>query len=135
MWKRRRTDELESVNILELKPCRLADWISSGEKIVLIRPKPKGGGLRTQIDKMLYLMSARRIRLDDLGSFSWLCLDGKLTVGEVANQLREKFGDAAEPAEERLGHLVRVLRREGLVGFRDWDDDAILKKTGEELSE
>ncbi len=133
MWKRRRTDELESVNILELTPCRLADWRSAGERIVVIRPKPVGAGLRAQIDKVLYMMSARRIRLDAHGSFSWLCLDGEHTVGQVAVQLREKFGAEVDPAEERLGHLVRVLRREGLVGFRGWDDESIIEKEGEAL--
>ena len=59
----------------------------------------------------------RRIRLDEAGSFAWLRLDGRSTVGEVAAEMRGQLGSAVEPAEERLGTLVRQLRGQGLVAY------------------
>ena len=133
MWRFRRPDELESVNLLEMAPVRLADWKERGDRVVVVRPRPTRSGVSGMIDRVLYLMSARRIRMDELGSYSWLCLDGELTVSQVANKLREKFGESVEPAEERLGHLVRVLRREGLVGLPGWDDEALRSNRGRAL--
>jgi len=125
VWRRRRRDDLESVNLLEVTPVRLAEWEKRAERVVVIRPRPRRRGLRSLISSLLYLLSATRIRLDAVGSFAWLRLDGEHTVGQVAEMLREKFGEDVHPAEERLGHLVRVFRREGLVAYRGWDDEAI----------
>ncbi len=125
MWRRKRTDELEAVNLLEVTPVRLAEWEEKGERVVVVRPGPTRIGLAGIIDRLLYLLSARRIRLDSVGSFAWLKLDGELTVGQVAESLREEFGAKADPAEDRLGHLVRVFRREGLVAYRGWDDEVL----------
>ena len=67
-------------------------------------------------------MSASRIRLDDMGSFSWERMDGTRTVQEIAQELRAEFGDEVEPAEERLAPLVRFLRQEDLVRYVGWDE-------------
>ena len=39
---------------------------------------------------------------------------------------KTKFGDKVEPTEQRLGRLVRVLRREGLIAYPGWDDEVLL---------
>jgi hypothetical protein len=70
---------------------------------------------------LVYLMAAHRIRLDDIGSEVWRLLDGTRTVQHIATILRSRFGDRVEPAEERVGHLVRVLHREDLVAYPGWD--------------
>jgi hypothetical protein len=116
---------LEAVNLLEVIPIRLADWEEKAERVVVIRPQTFRRGLEGLMDRLLFLLSARRIRLDSVGSFTWLNLDGERTVGQVAELLREEFGEKVHPADERLGHLVRVFRREGLVGYRGWDDEVI----------
>jgi hypothetical protein len=66
-------------------------------------------------------MAVKSLRLDEVGSFAWQLLDGEHTVGQVAVAVREHFGDAVEPAEERVGHLVRLLRQEGLIAYPEWD--------------
>jgi hypothetical protein len=74
------------------------------------------------MDRFFHKMSANRIRLDEVGSFAWLHLDGERTVGEVAGLLLEEFGEKVAPAEERLAHLVWLLRREGFLAYPGWDD-------------
>ncbi|NIM49215.1 MAG: PqqD family peptide modification chaperone [Gemmatimonadales bacterium] len=110
------------MNLLELVPVRIAEWEEVGERVVVIRPAPESKGLRSLLDRLLYELAAKRLRLDEVGSFAWRQLDGTRTVGEVAVQLRERFGDAVEPAEQRLGKLVSVFRREGLVAYPGFDD-------------
>ncbi len=130
MWKRRRVDELETVNLLEVSPVRLAEWTERQGRVVVVRPKSLRAGLFGWIDLLLYLLSAKRIRLDAFGSFAWLQLDGERSVGEVVALLRTEFGDEVEPAEERLGHLVRVFRREGFVAYPGWDDEVLGRTAG-----
>jgi hypothetical protein len=122
MFKRRKQKELETINLLAIKPIRLAEWEERGDRVVVVRPRPTGPVPRVLFDWFLYLLAAHRLRLDPLGSASWLLLDGERSVAEVAELLRDRFNEAVEPAEERLGHLVRVFRREGLVAYPEWDD-------------
>lgn len=128
MLRRKRKDELEAVNLLEVTPVRLAEWEERSGRVVVSRPRSVKSGLAGMVDTLLFLLSARRIRLDSLGSSAWLNFDGEKSVGQVAKLLREEFGEKVEPAEERLGHLVRVFRREGLVAYPGWDDDVLNRK-------
>jgi hypothetical protein len=122
MSVRGRQDELEEVNLLDLTPVRVAEWEEVDGRVVLARPTKWRGGLKGVLDRFFYLLSARKIRLDDIGSFAWQQIDGEQTVAQIAEKLRDEFGERVEPAEGRLGHMVRVLRREGLVTYPGWDD-------------
>jgi hypothetical protein len=117
----RRPDPLQGINLLEIAPVRLASWREDGDRVVVERPPPAGRGLRRLVDQVGFLLAARRLRLDAIGSFAWKHLDGSTTVGEVAAALRDAFGEAAEPAEERLGRFVRELRRDGFLAYPGWD--------------
>jgi hypothetical protein len=112
---------LEDVNLLEIKPVRVAEWEEVGDRVVVIRPAPGGRGFKRLVNLLFFALAARRIRLDDVGSAAWRQLDGENTVAQVALKLREEFGERIEPAEERFGHQVRVFRREGLVAYPGWD--------------
>ena len=57
------------------------------------------------------------IELDDLGSFIWESMDGKLTIYELGKQVKEQFGSAAEPLYERLTQFVRMLHNNGFIVY------------------
>jgi len=122
MGRKRREEELEGVNLLGLAPFRVADWEEVDGRVVVLRPPPTFRGFRGALDRFFHRMSANRIRLDEVGSLAWLALDGDRTVAEVADLLREAFGEKVDPAEERLGHFIWMMRGEGLLGYPGWDD-------------
>ena len=123
MGRKKREEELEGVNLLELAPVRTAEWEEEEERVVVLRPFPTTHGPRGVLDRFFHRMSASRIRLDEVGSVAWRALDGERTVAEVAALLREKFGEGVDPTEERLGHLIWLMRREGLLRYPEWDDE------------
>ena len=123
MGRREREEALKQVNLLGLAPMRTADWEEVGGRVVVFRPPPRARGVRGLLDRFFHRMSARRIRLDEVGSLAWRSMDGKRTAGEVAVLLREAFGESVEPVEERLGHLIRVMRKEGLLAYPGWDGE------------
>lgn len=111
-------DPLAGVNLLDLAPRRLAGWTEAEDgRVVLERPRPPGRAPRHWPEWLRYVMASRKIRLDRAGSFAWLQMDGRRTVGEVAGLMRGELGEEIEPAEERLGRLVKLLRREDLLTY------------------
>jgi hypothetical protein len=115
-------ESLAEVNLLDLTPERVAEWEDVGERVVIIRPLPKTRGIKRAIDRLLFEMSTRRIRLDELGSAAWHLMDGRRTVAAIADVLREQFGEAVEPAEERLATLMQYFHRQLFVEFPGIDD-------------
>jgi len=121
--RRLKKKDLEKVNLLEIAPRRVAEWEEHEDHIVVIRTIPRGKGFGRLVNRLLYEMSSRRIKLDAVGSVAWLHMDGQKTVGEIADVLRDRFGEAIEPVHERLGQLVWVMRREWLIEYSGIDDE------------
>ena len=114
---------LEGVNLLGLAPRRAAEWEKVEGRVVVLRPDPVRGGFSGLMNRFLHVMSSHRIRLDEVGSFAWSHFDGSRTVAEVGELVRKEFGERVEPVEERLGHLVWAMRREGFLGYPGWDSE------------
>ena len=114
--------ELEGVNLLGLAPKRVAEWEEVDGRVVVLRPEPVSVGFRSWLDRFFHKMSAHRIRLDEVGSFAWKQLDGQRTVADVGDLLRGEFGDRVDPVEERLGHMIWTMRKEGFLAYPGWDD-------------
>ena len=58
-----------------------------------------------------------RIRLDAMGSFVFQRIDGKRTVGALAELVKTEFGEDAEPLYGRLVHYLKILRNNGLIDY------------------
>ncbi len=114
---------LKGVNLLDLTPVRVAEWTEQEGRVVLQRPRPTGRGWRKLSSWLSYVGAAPRVRLDEVGSFSWNQIDGSKTVAELARVVRERFGSAVEPVEQRLGELIRQLREQGFVAYRGVDEE------------
>jgi hypothetical protein len=59
----------------------------------------------------------KRIRLDELGSSIWRRLDGRATLGEIADAARHEFPDQQGAISERVAEFIGALRALGLVSF------------------
>lgn len=56
-----------------------------------------------------------RISLDPMGSFIWQACDGNLSLGSIALQLKDAFGEKVEPLYPRFITFVRQMVRNKLV--------------------
>lgn len=57
------------------------------------------------------------IDLDLYGSFLWKQIDGKKTVGQLADAMNAQFGKDAEPLYNRLIQYVQILRNNRFILF------------------
>ena len=117
-----RRGSLAAVDVGDVVPVRLADWEDHADSVVLLRPHPRAPWYLLPLEWLRHLLAVRRIRLDLVGSAVWRACDGQHTVAEIAPGVRATFGADAEPVEQRVGLLIRRLRREGLLAYRDHDD-------------
>jgi hypothetical protein len=112
---------LRDANVLDLTPLRIADWEDHGDRVVVVRPRPAAPWYLLAIEWLRYALAVRRIRLDAVGSAVWRACDGRNAVADIVNQVRGAFGERVEPVEARLGGLIRRLRSEGLLAYREFD--------------
>ncbi len=55
------------------------------------------------------------IHMEDMGSFIWSFIDGKMSVYEIGQQVSRHFGDSAEPLYERLSVFMKQLESYGFI--------------------
>ena len=104
-----------SGDFLALEPKRRLKWeMDSKGRAVLLRPK-FGSGRLGRILLNWFGPSHYRIRLDEVGTAVWVCLDGETPLVAVASELKRKFGSQVEPAEERLQMFVDDMIRKKLI--------------------
>jgi hypothetical protein len=60
-----------------------------------------------------------KVKLDDVGSKTWLLIDGKRTVHEIGQKLLEVFDERIEPVPQRLGLFFGHLRRYKFVDLQE----------------
>ena len=58
------------------------------------------------------------IHLDEYGSFVWKQIDGKKTIGQLAEILKSEYGSDAEPLYNRLVHYIKVLYNNKLIVWK-----------------
>ena len=114
--------ERSGPNLLDLTPRREVQWEEREDGLVtLVRVKPAVRDLRSFRRWLSFMMAPPRIRLDEVGSYAWLNMNGDVDVRELVQRVRDEFGESAEPVAQRLGQFVRLLRRERFVTYLELD--------------
>jgi hypothetical protein len=112
-WLARRRS---SRNLLDLVPERRVphELDPATGKVTLVVPR-----FQSPLGKRLFSRLTRspdfHVRLDELGSFVWLQMDGALDLARIAAAAREHLGERVEPAAERVALFAHKLERDGFV--------------------
>jgi hypothetical protein len=110
---------LKNQNALDLTPIRkYSEETDESGLVSIIIPKFKNKFVREHILPKLKSPEVK-VKLDELGSASWLLFDGKNTVSIIAQKLVEKFGDRIQPVEERILKYTTNLYLNGFITFKE----------------
>jgi len=110
---------LKSVNTLDLTPIRLRSEEKDNDGIItVIIPKFKNKFMVTFISPKLK-SDQFRIKLDKFGSAVWLKMNGKTKVEQIIKDLKQKFGDEIQEADERVIKFVFQLYEQGFISFTE----------------
>lgn len=108
----------EEYNLLELTPIRNFEHETNDKGLInILVPKFKNSFLKRLIpsSKSQFI----RANLDELGTCTWLAMDGSNNVSKIADIVREKFGIKAEPIFDRLKVFMLQLERNGFIYFKE----------------
>jgi len=110
--------EETKINLLELIPVQNIDWKKEENGlIVLLKPKFKHTFFKKYI--LPHLKNPYyKVKLDSVGSFIWELCDGRLTVKEAAQSLKDKFGDNVEPLYDRLALFLQSLEKHHFITYK-----------------
>ncbi|MBE5942297.1 MAG: PqqD family protein [Lachnospiraceae bacterium] len=56
-----------------------------------------------------------QIHLEEMGSFIWPLIDGERDVMQIGKEVKEHFGEKAEPLYPRLVQYMAMLENQGFV--------------------
>ncbi len=107
-------------NYLEKIPVHSADlkWSADEKGDVTIDIENKGIVNRIA-QKLLKKPKVSHIHLDEMGSFVWPLIDGKKTIIQIGEAVKEHFGEKAEPLYERLAKYFQILESNGFVKWSE----------------
>jgi hypothetical protein len=108
----------EVFNMLELTPVRINQHEEKDGLIVILIPKFKREFFRKFIPKNK--PNDIRINLDELGSATWLAIDGEKNVGVIVEELKSNFGEKIEPAVERITKFIGGLNQHNFIYFKEF---------------
>lgn len=120
----RRRKILKDKNYLDLTPVRKVEYEQEGNLVTLLIPKFTSA---FAVKFIVPRMKSRyiKLKLDELGSASWLEIDDNTNVGELCNRLRNKLGDKIEPVEERLTRFLTRLYMEKIISFKEIEGEKL----------
>lgn len=91
-------------------------WDQGDDGIVTIHMVNRGF-YNTLAQKLFHTPRVSHIKLDQYGSFLWVRIDGHKTVGQLAIDLKDTYGDKAEPLYDRLVKYMQILHNNHFILF------------------
>ena len=91
-------------------------WDRGEDGVVTIHMVNRGF-YNTLAQKLFHTPRVSHIKLDEYGSFLWMRIDGVKTVGQLALELKEAYGEKAEPMYDRLVKYMQILRNNRFILF------------------
>ncbi len=116
-WERRKI--LKGKNALELTPVRIySHETDSNFRVTVLIPKFKKKFIVKYFVPMMKSPDIK-LKLDEYGSFVWLKMDGKSTVGTISKQMMKKFGDGFQQVDDRISKYITQLYEQRLITFTE----------------
>lgn len=115
----RRKRILREANFLDLKPIgKFEHKEGTNGGIVVLIPRFRGWlGKHLLQPRLKYPYIT--LELDALGADTWLLSDGKNTVRQICQLLRQKHAEKIEPAEDRITTFLSGLYMQKLITFTE----------------
>lgn len=111
--------EVINENYLENIPVRKEDlrWDTDDKGVVTLYVH-NTGLMKKITQKLLKKPEYTQVHLDETGSFVWPLIDGERNIIDLGKDVKEHFGEKAEPLYPRLAKFFQILESYGFVKFQ-----------------
>lgn len=108
-----------SENFLERRPFKNESikWTQNEDGAVTLEIENKGFFNRLA-QKFFNKPPITYVHLDNTGSFLWPLIDGEKDIIELGKEVKQKFGDEAEPLYERLAKFFQILESYNFISLK-----------------
>lgn len=103
------------MNYIPVKDESITSEVAEDGNVVL--KVPHNGFFDRIAQKFFHTPAVSSINLDEEGSFVWPLIDGKNNVYDISLQVKEHFGEAAEPLYPRLIKFLRIVESYRFIRF------------------
>lgn len=108
----------ESGRFSELVPARNIKWETGEDGRIFLLKEKSGNKLMKRLIGRFGKSQFFRIHLDEIGSMVWDKIDGKNTVREIGEYLREEKGEAVVPqAVARVETFIAIMLKNRFIKF------------------
>ncbi|NVO03023.1 MAG: PqqD family protein [Bacteroidetes bacterium] len=113
---------LKNMSLLDLTPfTKVGHEVDENGLVTILYPKFKNA----KVSK--YMLGRKtpfiHLKLDELGSATWIRIDGKNQVNDICNELEATLGEKVQPVHARVGKFLSHLYSNKYISFQE-----ILKK-------
>ncbi len=110
---------MKKENYLEKIPQRNESigWKIDDEGLVTLEVENKGV-FNFLAQKLLKKPKISYIHLDEVGSFLWSKTTGESDLIALGQELKNQFGDKAEPLYERIAKYYKILESYGFIRYK-----------------
>ena len=108
----------QSVNYLDLIPQRAENlrWHTDEETGIITLEVENSGFFNTIAQKVFHKPRFTQVHLDETGSYLWPLIDGEKTVAQLADCMKEHFGEA-EPLYPRIIKYFQIVESYHFIKF------------------
>ncbi len=107
-------------NYLTRRPKRKAEFVWEREESGLVTLQIPNKGVFNRMFQWLFKKpKITYVHLDEMGSFLWPKLCGEKDLIQLGEEVREAFGEKAEPLYPRLAKYIQTLHSYGWVEFSE----------------
>jgi hypothetical protein len=108
---------LKNTNALDLIPVRKCEHqLEESGKVTILVPKFKN----PKVSK--YMLGKKSpfifMHLDEIGSVTWLHIDGIRNISDISSALKEQFGETLAQSEQRVNKFMSRLYQERYITFK-----------------
>lgn len=108
-----------NINYLELTPERVHEHIIEENKLVTVLVPRFTSKFWKKILSGRVKNKFINLNLDELGSATWLQIDGKKNVAQICEDLTKHFGEDFVQAEERITKFMSQLYLNKMITFKE----------------
>lgn len=105
-------------NYLDLVPEKNKElrWHSNLKKRTILEVENRGV-FHTIAQKLFGKPRFTKVHLDEIGTFLWPLIDGERTVADLADLVKEEFGEKAEPLYPRIVKYFQIMESCHFIAF------------------